>query len=345
MTEMQLKTSGKMDVSTRMALLGVVISFLLTGLIWGLGSRLDTISLLPDQGASWYYWKLPEPTFWSRVTAWGFYLAHQLVSWGLIYYAQTRVKKYARGLHPINYLALGLNGFFVLLHVLQTHLWYDGLAQDVSIWSSQGSVVVLLVLVLIMENRRRGMFFGKQAPLSNRVVDFVRKYHGYFFSWAIVYTFWYHPAVSTPGHLVGFFYMFLLMLQGSLFLTRIHVNKWWAFFQEGLVLVHGTMVAVFQGAGLWPMFFFGFGGIFIITQMHGLGLRRGVRLGLLLGYAGLAGVVYSQRGWVALNEIIRIPVIDYLLVFILAGLISLGLRIARFVRVGPSSRADEQLSA
>ncbi|MCB2179714.1 hypothetical protein KQH54_01180 [bacterium] len=334
-----------MDGSTQAALLGVVGSFLLTGLIWGLGSRLDSIALLPDQGASWYYWKLPEPTFWSRATAWGFYLVHQLVSWGLIYYAQTRVKKYAKGLHPINYLALGLNGFFVLMHVLQTHLWYDGLAQDVSIWSSQGSVVVLLVLVLIMENRRRGMFFGKQAPLSRQVVEFVRKYHGYFFSWAIVYTFWYHPAVSTPGHLVGFFYMFLLMLQGSLFLTRIHVNKWWTFFQEGAVLIHGTIVAVYQGAGLWPMFFFGFGGIFIITQMHGLGLKRWAKYVLLFGYVGLAVVVYSQRGWAALNEIIRIPVIDYLLVFILAGVIGLGLRIARFIRERNAGVVNEQALA
>ncbi len=41
----------------------------------------------------------------------------------------------------------------------------------------------------------------------------------------------------TNGHLIGFFYMFLLMLQGSLFFTRIHVNRWWTLIQEFLVLV------------------------------------------------------------------------------------------------------------
>ena len=34
---------------------------------------------------------------------------------------------------------------FVGLHFLQTHVWYDGVAQDVSIYSSQGSVVLLQV--------------------------------------------------------------------------------------------------------------------------------------------------------------------------------------------------------
>jgi hypothetical protein len=38
--------------------------------------------------------------------------------------------------------------------------------------------------------------------------------------------------------------------------------------------------------------------------------------------------VYSSRGWEQLNEIVCIPVIEYLLVFVLAGLIDLGLWIA-----------------
>ena len=36
-------------------------------------------------------------------------------------------------------------------------------------------------------------------------------------------------------------------------------------------MIHGTLVAVMQGNGIWPMFLFGFAGIFVITQMHGLG--------------------------------------------------------------------------
>ena len=34
--------------------------------------------LLPDSGASWYYWKLPHPELWASITMWVFYLAHQV---------------------------------------------------------------------------------------------------------------------------------------------------------------------------------------------------------------------------------------------------------------------------
>jgi len=301
--------------------IGIIVSLLLTGIIWALGGRLQAVPHLPDSGASWYYWKLPEPTTWGRVTAWGFYVLHQVALWGAIYYAQTRVRRYTTGLHPVNWFALGINAAFIVLHIVQTHVWYDGLAQDVSIWSSQGSVILMLVLILIMENRRRGLLFGRKVPLPERAVRFVREYHGYVFAWATVYTFWYHPTEATSGHLIGFLYMFLLFLQGSLFWTRVHVNRWWTLVMEVTVLVHGTLVAVMQGNGLWPMFAFGFGGIFVITQMYGLGLPLVVEGLFIALYAGGALAVYSQVGWARLNEIVRIPLIEYVLVFALAWLI------------------------
>ena len=277
------------------------------------------------------------PTFWSRFTAWMFYAFHQIAFWSLIYYAQTRVKTYSKGLHPVNIWALAINAFFILLHFVQTQIWYDGLAQDVSIFSSQGSVILMLVAILLMENQRRGLFLGKKVSFAKRIGSFARKYHGYLFAWAIVYTFWYHPMENTPGHLVGFLYMFLLMLQGSLFLTRIHVNKWWTLTQEVAVGVHGTLVAIFQGQGLWPMFAFGFAGIFILTQMHGLGWSRLLRWSVAAVYVAAAVFIYSYRGWAQLNEILRIPVIEYLLVFVLAGLIALGLWIAKRFQKAPAA--------
>lgn len=302
---------------------GIAFSALFTLLVWALDSRLEPIrqTFLPDTGAAWYWWQLPNPTFWTQFSAWALYLVHQFAIWYLIYYAQTRVKKYTTGLHPVNLWALGINAVFVLLHLLQTHLFYDGLAQDVSIFSSQGSVIVLLVMVLLMENKRRGLFFGKKVPIKTSIVDAVRKYHGYFFAWAIIYTFWYHPMETTTGHLLGTFYTLMLMLQGSLFLTRIHVNKYWTVAQELMVVVHGTIVALSNTNGMWPMFGFGFLGIFIITQMHGLGwskLTRWIVAGLFLGWMAY---VYNGRGWDKLNEVFRIPVIDYVLVFVLAGLV------------------------
>ena len=309
----------------RVLALGAAASLAFTLLIWRLGERLADVPHAPDAGASWYYWKLIEPTAASRLTAWGFYLLHQVSFWALIAYAQRTAgrdrPRYSHSLRSANYLALGVNGFFVALHLVQTHLWYDGLAQDVSIWSSLGSVVVMLVWVLLMENPRRGLFFGREVGFPRRLTEVARRYHGYYFAWAIVYTFWYHPMEATSGHLIGFLYLFLLLLQGSLFLTRAHVNRWWTLALEVAVLAHGTLVAIMQGEGMWPMFAFGFGAIFVITQMHGLGWSRPVRGLVLAAYvAGVLGV-YGPLGWGRLSEVLRIPLIDYAAVFALAGII------------------------
>jgi hypothetical protein len=131
--------------------------------------------------------------------------------------------------------------------------------------------------------------------------------------------------------------MFLLLLQGSLFLTRMHVNKYWMIVQEATVAVHGTLVAVMQGNGIWPMFAFGFAGIFILTQMHGLSLKPWLKWTFTGLYIAGAVLVYSSRGWVQLNEIVRIPLIEYLLVFVLAGLVALGIWIADRFRKRPAS--------
>ena len=310
---------------------GVLASALLTAAVWLLGRSLADVELLPDQGPSWYEWKLPEPTVWTRASAWAGYAAHQIVLWALIFHAQTRVRRYTDGLHRVNVVALVANGGFIALHEVQTQLFYDGLAQDVSIFSSQGSVVLLLVAVLLMENRRRGLLLGRPAPISVEVVGFARRYHGYLFSWAVVYTFWYHPMETTSGHLIGFFYIFLLLLQSSLFLTRAHTDRWWTLALELLVAAHGTLVAVVASGpdGAWPMFLFGFLGVFVLTQMHGLGLARSTRWVLAAAYVGAVLAVHTWRGFDRVDEVVRIPAIEYLLVGVLAVLLWLGLRVRR----------------
>ena len=321
---------GNKTISSNTALwAGILFSLAFAALIAWAGQRLESVQLLPDQGAAWYYWRLPNPTFWNHATAWGFYLLHQVSLWGLIWYAQKNKHKYTSGLHRINIIALALNAGFILLHFIQTQIWYDGLAQDVSIFSSQGSVIALLVWVLLMENSRRGLFFGKKMPIQQSIIQFARKYHGYFFAWAAVYTFWYHPMVNTFAHLIGFIYMFLMLLQGSLFFTRTHTNKWWTLTQEVIVGIHGTLVAVQQGNGIWPMFLFGFAGIFVITQMYGLPLKNWMRWAILTVYIAATTGVYSQLGWTRLNEIVRIPLIEYLCVAVLALLFGAGLWVAR----------------
>lgn len=300
---------------------GILFSAAFTGLIWFASAVCRRLAICQTKGRRGTTGSFQSRRSGRAQRPGGSTPAHQIAQWALIYHAQVRVRKYTRGLHPVNVAALGMNAGFIALHFVQTHIWYDGLAQDVSIWSALGSVAILLIWVLLMENDRRGLFFAKPLPFSRRLIQFARKYHGYYFSWAIVYTFWYHPMEATSGHLIGFFYMFLLMVQGSLFLTRMHVNRWWMVFLEVTVLIHGAIVAYWQETGIWPMFAFGFATMFIVTQMHGLGLSRIARAGIGGVYVAAMAMVYADRGLAQLNEVVRIPTIDYLGVVLLAGIL------------------------
>lgn len=315
----------------------IVISVVYVAVIMLLGGRFDAIELLADQGAAWYYWKLPKRDTWTMIIVWTFYLLHQFYVWRLIYLMQfgdnSKRDKYRA------YLMLGNVGF-IALHIIQSHIWYDGLAQDVPVISSQGSVIIMLVLVIIMESPRRGIFFGgkiKKLPLLpdiNSSVKFIRKYHGYFIAWALVYTFWYHPTISTPGHLVGFFYMFLLFIQMTMLYTPVHMNKYWTFVLEILVLFHGTMVAIGQANNMWPMFLFGFATMAVVTQIYGLGLKRNyirvIHAIYLIGVVVVFGGYTGHRTLGEVHQVLWIPIIEYLLVFVL---IYVGDTIARIGKI------------
>ena len=305
--------------------LAIILAALATSSILLLQSSLEQVTLLPDQGAAWYFWKRSDPNFASQASAWGGYLAHQFFIWGVIIWAKKNREalKDRTKLHLINWIALAGTAAFGMLHFFQTAIWYDGLAQNVSVFSSQASVILLLVVVLMIEAPRRGLFFGTGGKKLMGIRPFLIRYHGYYFSWAVVYTFWFHPMETSWGHLFGFFYTFLLMIQAGFIFTRVHTNRWWTLTLEFLVLFHGVMVALIAGQEFWTMFLFGFLMMFIVTQMHGIGLSRVARWIISMLFILSLIYVYSERGWSQINEIFRIPMIDYILVFILSGLIFL----------------------
>lgn len=263
-----------------------------------------------------YPWQTRNPTAMAYVTSWLGYALHQIAAWGVIWAAHRSRPKYSDSFRWFNWAMVAVNLAGFLLHWIQTQLWYDGLAISVPEVTSQGSVILMLVFILILEAPRRGLILGKKVPFRKAFVDMVRHYHGYLFSWALIYTFWYHPMERTFGHLAGFLYMFALLSQSVLLFHRAHLNRWWKFSLETLVLVHGTLVAIYQGKGLWPMFFFGFLAMIVLTQMHGLGINA--RLRWLVAALFVLGVAlfYLWNGNLArVNEVIRIPVIEYGLVF------------------------------
>ena len=155
---------------------------------------------------------------------------------------------------------------------------------------------------LLKEYKNRGMFCGwpnqhsddwlaRKIKLSELPFHYVRKYHGYAFSWAVIYTFWYHPMENTYGHMLGFIHTFLVMIQGSLIYQKIHLNKYWRLLLECWVWFHGFSVAVMVAKegnfkiwfkvfnifseNFWEesapfIFGYGFGTLFFLTQLYGL---------------------------------------------------------------------------
>ncbi len=269
-----------MKQQTRNTILtGVLASVAMTLVIWltagSLATRFDVVN---EKFFTFYYpWQTRQPTTMAYITAWVGYALHNILAWVIIYLARREKPKYQENFRWFNWAMLAVNGLFIALHWLQTQIWYDGLAIAVPEVTSQGSVILMLVLILILETPRRGLILGKKVKFHKRFFQVIREYHGYIISWGIIYTFWYHPMENTFGHLAGFFYMFLLLAQSVLLFNRAHLNKYWKFTLEAFVLLHGTLVAIYQGNMLWPMFAFGFGAMVILTQMYGLGLSKTVR--------------------------------------------------------------------
>jgi hypothetical protein len=59
----------------------------------------------------------------------------------------------------------------------------------------------------------------------------------------------------------------------------------------------------------------------ILTQMYGLGLSTWTKRALAVGFVLLVVAYYTLSGNLAgVNEVIRIPMIDYLVIFLLYGI-------------------------
>jgi hypothetical protein len=223
-----------------------------------------------------------------------------------------------------------VNTVFMIIHLIQTQLFFDGLAQDVPIWTSQGSVILMLVFILIIENRRRGLVLGRKidVPLTSQVNEFFRRIHMVVVSWALVYTFWFHPMAGDPQLVSGFLYMFLLFTQMSMAWTEIHLKPSWIILLESYVGLHALIVAVFNtiqhgSADMWPMFFTGFTFMFVVTYQYGLNISRKANYLISFLYIFFLVWLYTSipvglgRGLEYLTrlEFLWIPLILYLLAF------------------------------
>lgn len=321
---------------------------LFTCLIYLTGPNLNHFLaiLLPDQGSSWYFWKLPTRNFFAMVLVWIFYLVNQLLVWGLIFWAQKNLIEQKTNptydLTRYNIAIVAVMVFFIFLHLIQTHIWFDGLAQDVPIITSQGSVIIMLSILLVMLNPIRGLFTGHEAgkPFTSQVSGFFRHYHMYIISWAFIYTFWFHPMAYDPQLLSGFFYMFLLFTQMSLAYTRVHVDLRWVITLESFVAIHAVFVAVFNNqffgsADIWPMFFSGFAFMFVFTYMYALNLKQRTKIIVTVAYLAFIVWLYvplpygfgRDPTFLFRLEFLWIPIVLYGLSALFAVLVFLGFKL------------------
>ncbi|KAI8334989.1 hypothetical protein BC941DRAFT_453983 [Chlamydoabsidia padenii] len=227
-----------------------------------------------------YAWRRSDPSSLSRASAWLGYVIHQLGQWYII----TRVLQqqpppltYATTWRWWNWAMVYLNISMAFYKLIQAHLFYDGLAVDISEAITQGSVIMILVVALILAIPRRGIIFGyPQEPIGsvayNVVWNFIKKYHAYMISFGTVMNFHYHPCEGTLAHHHGFIYQCLLLWQSSNFLHTSHRNKYWVLFLELWVLVHGSFTAYFQPGPGWQIFLYGFLVVFVTNQIYDTGL-------------------------------------------------------------------------
>lgn len=184
--------------------------------------------------------------------------------------------------------------------------------------ANQASAVIMLVVWWAIEFPNRGIILD--YPKSNRcclgdscpnicfhewLFEYIRKYHGYYLYWAVIYTFWYHPFESTFGHFMGFSNTALLMAQGSFVFTKGHVNKYWRYLLETWILMHSVIVAIGQYYGdteaqLWPMFGFGFLFTTMFTASLNLPCVQMCTRNERFGWIGYWAIVVAFIGIVAL---------------------------------------------
>ena len=315
------KMTASLTADARILARGIAVCILITLLIVIFGWNLQSVPHPPDRGPRWYYWILRDPTFTTRAAVWTLYLTHQILHLATVHYALQSKIRYSSTLRPINIWLICLNLFFIFAHFVQTHVTYDGLAQDLPLIPSLGLAGVMLTWVLLMENNRRGLWFHYRFPFPSDLIKFARKYHGYYFSVAIVAVFWFHPLESTLGHLTGVFYNLLLLLQSCLVLTPIHYNRYWTFTLEFFVIVHGTVVGYFDPTKSWTIYFFWFLVIFVTTQMHGLNLSFSFKLSVIILTVLSIKEMFHIEGPIFAPKLLCAPLTEYVCVYLLAGLL------------------------
>ncbi len=157
---------------------GVLISAAFTAVIGLTAANLSGFQIVGRTVPFAYPWRLTEPNAMARLTAWTGYLLHNLIAWSVLFLAQREKPKFGNDLRWFNWAMIATTLVFIVLHIFQTQLFYDGLARDVPEVTAQGSVAIMLMIIIIFETPRRGLIFGRLPDVifvcsSSRTVSFI----------------------------------------------------------------------------------------------------------------------------------------------------------------------------
>ena len=220
-------------------LVGVVISTLVALLVHSLSGFLDKFPrVFKDH---FYDIKiLKHPDTWSCSLVWSLYICHQVFHWSMLLYARCYLRT-SHKLQPFHYWMAGVNLLFILLHLAQTHLTYDGLACNKN--DAFLHVLFLSMLIHIAESDRRGLFFCNSFySASSRLRKLAKEVLPFYFSMVILFSFWHHPLDGTPVLIARLVFELIFIVYSCLVRTLLFENKYWMLFLELLMLGFMTLL-------------------------------------------------------------------------------------------------------
>ena len=139
-------------------------------------------------------------------------------------------------LQPFHFWMAGINLVFVLLYVAQSHLFPDKISYDLP---NELPLVVLGLSwwILIAKSCGRGLIFGYSISYSQSIAEVAETSLPYYFSFVVLFNFWYKPFVDIYGYFFVRLVVELIFIAHScLIQTHFYKNKYWTLLLEVMVL-------------------------------------------------------------------------------------------------------------
>ena len=215
------------------------------------------------------------------------YILHQMAHWAMVYYALTNLEC-SHKLQPFQFWMAGMNLVFVLLYIAQSYLFPHKIPYRLT-FEFPFIVLGLSYWFLIAKSSGRGLIFGYSIPYSRGIAEVAETSLPYYFSFAVLFNFWYKPFMDRYRYFfVRLVAELLFITYSCLIQTHIHENKYWSLLLELMVLLYMLILLLFPAHSPFPMptliqtFSLTCAAVFAISQIHGLISGRLTRLGKIV---------------------------------------------------------------